>query len=157
MIDCVYYNDNIRCFRDGRVERLNKIFKPSKWKEVENTTFHNRYNSININYKPILRHRIIAFCFLGLDDIVGMKNNDNCIDHINGDRLDNRVANLRITTLQGNQHNQTRAKGYSWSKHAKKWKAYITLNKKKIYLGSYNTEEEARQSYLTAKLKYHIH
>jgi hypothetical protein len=157
-IDCVYYTPEIRCYRDGVVERLNKNFKPPKWTIVENTDNHgNGYNEIGINDKNIYRHRIIAFCFLGLDDIVSAKGADDCIDHINGNRLDNRVANLKITTMQGNNHNQTRAKGYCWNKRYKKYQAQIYLNKKQIHLGYYNTEEEARQAYLTAKLKYHLH
>jgi len=153
-IDCVYYTPEIRCFRDGRVERF---FRNCYWKKVENTDNKYGYNSIKINGKMILRHRIIAFCFLGLDDIVGECGADDCIDHISGNKLDNRVANLRITTHQGNQHNQTRTKGYSWNKKNKKWHAQICLNYKIIHLGYYDTEEDARQAYLTAKLKYHIH
>jgi len=158
MIDCIYYNDFIRCYRDGKVERLNKNFKPPKWKEVENTDNDGHgYNTININGKHIFRHRIIAFCFLGLDDIVSASGADNCIDHINGIPLDNRVDNLKITTQQGNQHNQTRAKGYSWNKQKKKFQAQITVNNKTIHLGYYDTEEDAHQAYLNGKLKYHIH
>jgi len=153
-IDCVYYTPELRCYRNCRVERL---FKRKGWKEVENTANCHGYNIIGINGKNIYRHRLIAFCFLGLNDIVGESGADDCIDHINGIPLDNRVANLRITTMQGNNHNYTRAKGYSWEKVAKKWRAQIQLNNKRIYLGLYDTEEDARQAYLTAKEKYHIH
>jgi hypothetical protein len=48
----------------------------------------------------------------------------------------------------------TNAKGYT--KRKNKWIAQIKLDYKNIYLGSYNTEEEARQAYLLAKEKYHI-
>jgi hypothetical protein len=82
-IDCIYYNDDISCYRNGVVERLDKRFKPPKWKEVENTDNHDGYNSIGINGKNILRHRLIAFCFLGLNDIVSESGADDCIDHIN--------------------------------------------------------------------------
>ena len=125
---------------------------------MENTAnSRNGYNEIGINGKLIYRHRLIAFCFLGLNDIVGEKGADDCIDHINGNKLDNRVANLRITTHQGNNHNRTQAKGYSWHKRDKNWKAQITLNNKTIHVGYYDTEEDAHQAYLTAKEKYHIH
>ena len=70
-IDCAYYNDDIKCYRNGVVERLNKRFKPPKWTLVENTANSaHGYNQININGKMIFRHRIIAFCFLGLENIV---------------------------------------------------------------------------------------
>ena len=157
MIDLVYYNDDIRCYRDGRVERLNQNYKPAKWTIVENTANHSgEYNKIGINGKFILRHRLLAYCFLGLDDIVGERGADDCIDHRYGNKLDNRVENLRITTQQGNQHNQTKAKGYSWNKQNNKYHASIKLNGKDIHLGYYTTEEEARQAYLRGKEKYHI-
>jgi hypothetical protein len=47
-------------------------------------------------------------------------------------------------------------KGYSFDKSSQKWKAKIQVNNKPIYLGYYNTEEEAREAYLTAKRKYHL-
>jgi len=158
-IDCVYYNDFIRCYRDGVVERLNKSFKPPKWTIVENTANdgNDGYNQIRINGKNIYRHRLITFCFLDLENIVSESGADDCIDHINGNKLDNRVVNLKITTMQGNNQNRTRAKGYYWNKDKKKWHAQIYLNYKNIFLGYYTTEEEARQAYLTAKEKYHIH
>ncbi len=154
MIDCVYYNDKIRCFRDGVVERK---YRGCYWKIVENTGNNGRgYNTIEINDKMTKRHRLLAYCFLGLDDIVGEKNNDNCIDHIDNNPLNNSVANLRITTHQGNHFNIPKTKGYCWNKQNKKYQVRIGLNYKNINLGYYDTEEEARQAYLRAKPKYHI-
>ncbi len=77
------------------------------------------------------------------------------IDHINGNPIDNRRCNLRIVTNQQNQFNRHSAKGYSWQKDSKKWKARIVKNKKTIYLGLFNTESEARQAYLSAKQELH--
>jgi len=153
MIDCVYYTHELRCYRNGVVEK----FWKKGWKVVENVDNFCGYNRFRINDKKVLRHRLIAFCFLGLNNIVGKSGGHNCIDHINGDKIYNHIDNLRITTPQGNNQNRKGVKGYNWSKRDKKWNAKITLNNKKIYLGLYNTEEDARQAYLTAKLKYHIH
>jgi len=80
---------------------------------------------------------------------------NNQIDHINGNPSDNRINNLRHVTNQENHFNETKAKGYHWDNKRKKWKSEITLNKKNIYLGRFNTEIEARNAYLEAKLKYH--
>ena len=76
------------------------------------------------------------------------------LDHINLDKTDNRISNLRIVTSQQNRFN-TKAKGCSYHKGNKKWCAEIMLNYKKISLGYFNTEEEARNAYLEAKKKYH--
>jgi hypothetical protein len=78
------------------------------------------------------------------------------VDHINGNTFDNRKSNLRIVTQSVNQHNRITARGYYWSKQTKRWKAQIRVNKKVIYVGSYNTEAEARTAYLEAKKKYHL-
>lgn len=75
------------------------------------------------------------------------------LDHINRDRSDNRLSNLRVVTPQQNGFN-TSSKGYFLQDG--KWRSQITINRKKIHLGYFNTEDEARQTYLIAKEKYHI-
>ncbi len=78
------------------------------------------------------------------------------IDHINGIRDDNRICNLRAVTNQQNSFNRTKAKGYSWDKARNKWVTQIHINGKKIYLGRFDSEEDARTAYLQAKEIYHI-
>jgi hypothetical protein len=80
---------------------------------------------------------------------------DMLVDHQNGNTLDNRKANLRKTTAKVNAHNRTKARGYYWNKKSKKWNASINANHKTMYLGLYNTEDEARAAYLEGKKKYH--
>jgi hypothetical protein len=77
------------------------------------------------------------------------------LDHINRDKTDNKISNLRIVDAQQNSFNKTQ-KGYSWHKRNNKWQSSIRVNKKLIYIGSFDTEEEARNAYLEAKEKYHI-
>lgn len=74
------------------------------------------------------------------------------LDHINRDRLDNRILNLRVSNHQENGFNRN-DKGYYLCKG--KWKSQIVIHYKQIYLGLYDTEEEARNAYLEAKKKYH--
>jgi hypothetical protein len=100
----------------------------------------------NKSYK-LLQHQFIYYTATG--KIVEQ------IDHINGDKTDNRIVNLREVTNQQNQHNQTKAKGYNWNKKANKWQSQIRLNNKKIHLGLFDTEVEARNAYLKAKEVYH--
>jgi hypothetical protein len=78
------------------------------------------------------------------------------VDHINMNKLDNRICNLRNVNRQKNQFNNKKAKGYSWDKNRNKWIAKIGLNGECINLGRFNTEQEARQAYLDAKKIYHI-
>lgn len=59
-----------------------------------------RYRSVVVNHKRYYTHRIVwEMAFGPIPD--GM-----CIDHLDGNGLNNRLANLRITTLSGNQRNR---------------------------------------------------
>ncbi len=77
------------------------------------------------------------------------------IDHVNGLVDDNNHSNLRAVTKSVNQHNQRRAKGYSWSKKTSKWQARIHLAGVLISLGLFDTELDARAAYIRAKREYH--
>jgi hypothetical protein len=78
------------------------------------------------------------------------------IDHLNGKKHDNRIENLRSVTNQQNQWNKINAKGYYYNKRDKVWQSQIKRDGKTKNLGSFDTEEEARQAYLEAKKIYHI-
>ena len=65
------------------------------------------------------------------------------VDHINHNRMDNRKNNLRIVTHKQNNQNRNLSKNYSYRKDKNKWKAYIKIDGKQIFLGYYNTEYEA--------------
>jgi hypothetical protein len=82
------------------------------------------------------------------------------IDHINGTRSDNRIANLREATNSLNQHNRRDMvrkngglKGTSFNKKHGQWKAEIVIEKKLIRLGLFNSEAEAHAAYADAKAK----
>jgi hypothetical protein len=94
---------------------------------------------------------LVGACFLGLN-ILDLEQE---IDHINHNRSDNRVENLRIVTAQQNQWNRKDPKGYYFDKRKKKYHATIIVNWKPIFLGLFNTEEEAHQAYLNAKAIHH--
>ena len=78
-----------------------------------------------------------------------------CIDHINRDRSDNRVENLRAVTAKENGYNRG-AKGYRYDESLGKYKAYIRIDGSYKHLGVHKTEEEAKQAYQNAKKIYHI-
>lgn len=86
------------------------------------------------------------------------------IDHINGNRLDNRMENLRDVTRRVNGQNlrtQFRGKtveaplGVSWHRVCKRWRAMIWDGSKNIYLGLHDTPELAHAAYLEAKRRLH--
>lgn len=75
---------------------------------------------------------------------------DGMVDHKNGDGLDNRRLNLRITDRYGNSRNSRPIrdghKGVYLSKHGR-WKAVIYCNGETHRLGSFDTEEDAARAY----------
>lgn len=108
----------------------------------------------SIHNKPYMAHRIVFAIYTGEWPTL--------VDHINGDKTDNRPSNLRPATPSQNQHNQKLSKrnssgikGVSWSERDKRWCAQITVNKKRINLGSFLTREEAAKASERARTLYH--
>jgi len=81
------------------------------------------------------------------------------IDHVNGNKLDDRRCNLRFVTHRENgQNNKRRREGKTWSKfpgvtwykYDKKWAARIVVGEKSFYLGRFDKEEDAAVVYQNA-------
>lgn len=82
------------------------------------------------------------------------------VDHWDNDPLNNKRSNLRLATRQQNasnrkMHTKNKAGLKGVSRHKDKYQAQIQVNYKKIYLGVYNTPEEAYIAYCEASKKYH--
>lgn len=88
----------------------------------------------------------------------------NEIDHINGVRSDNRIANLRDVSRSMNQQNQRRPQsdnktssylGVSWRTRSSRWRATITIGGKQKDIGLFDTEEAAHEAYKAQKRILH--
>lgn len=79
---------------------------------------------------------------------------DKVVDHKNHNTLDNRKGNLRICTTRQNNWNLKDAKGVYYRKTRNSWRAKIMVNGKSIYLGTYKSEEEAKQARILAEIEY---
>jgi hypothetical protein len=78
------------------------------------------------------------------------------IDHINGNKLDNRLSNLRLATNKENQENRPASKnsssgyrGVTWHKSYKKWMSRICHNGTRETIGFFETAEAAYEAYKT--------
>jgi hypothetical protein len=110
-----------------------------KWKLDENgyAISHDRENRM---------HRFIMGC---------ISHDGKKVDHINHNRLDNRKSiNLRYATHSFNARNTTNHEGtssqyvgVSWCKQNKRWRAGISINKKAIYIGFFDSEKAAHEAY----------
>ena len=85
---------------------------------------------------------------------------DIFVDHINGDKLDNRKSNLRLCSNAENMRNRNAPvnntsgyKGVSWMKTKMKWRARIKVFYKEIWLGLFNSKEDAAKAYNIAAQK----
>lgn len=83
------------------------------------------------------------------------------VDHINGDKLDNRKSNLRVCTVQQNRfnsklssRNKSGKTGVYYARKEQKWVAQIKVNKKCKYLGSFSFFEDAAKVRIAAENKY---
>jgi hypothetical protein len=132
--------------------------KPSnnvKIGSVAGTSHNCGYKIIRINKKQYLSHRLAWLYTYG-------EMPSNLIDHINGDRSDNKLENLRDCNIKQNAHNSiipknntSGIKGVNWHKLANKWRAQIKLNNKNIHLGLFENLELAKIAIIKARNQYH--
>jgi len=104
------------------------------------------YIQVRVNGKKMLLNRLVYFFHHPDWDIYDISS-ENLIDHINQDKLDNNIENLRVTNHSQNGQNRTYYKGKPikgayFDKTVNRWKAYWFVDKKKKCKG-FKTEIEA--------------
>lgn len=112
------------------------------------------YMRVSINNKKCLSHRVI---FLMMNGYL-----PTFIDHINMNRADNRIENLRGCSRQENNRNvscrkssKSGIKNVSWSKSTNKYQVDIMVDSKKKYIGVFEDIELAELVAMEARNKYH--
>lgn len=134
------------------------------WKNKKSSHFNGKvagyenrgYIKIEIDGIEYMAHRIAWKIVTGVDPGVMQ------VDYINGNKIDNRFLNLRLASNAENamnrgtsSRNSSGYKGVSYSKRRKKWVATIRIDGKSIYLGGYQTAEEAHAAYCSAAEQLH--
>ena len=128
----------------------------SKVGDVAGSLRPDSYRQIGIKGRLYLAHRLAILYVHGRFPAVQT-------DHRNGQRNDNRLANLREVSGSGNKQNQRKAHlnntsgllGVSWDARNKAWRAQIMVNGKQINLGNFPAAESAHTAYLRAKRELH--
>ena len=143
------YNRETGVFTWKRHARKNRVGTPAGWK-IQG------YVRIKVNRKYYLAHRLAWFFEYG-------EFPEMFIDHINGDGMDNRIANLRLAGYEINSQNKRTAQrnnkcgflGVSWSSSSNAWRATIKHKGVRTHLGVFKTVEEASAAYIAAKRLLH--
>ena len=112
------------------------------------------YLRISVQSRRYLAHRLAWFYVYGTWP-------EDQLDHINRNRSDNRIANLRDVSHKQNHQNAGKRSdntsghpGVSWHKRDSKWQAQIKHSYKRIHLGYFKTMEEAIAARKAGELKY---
>jgi hypothetical protein len=102
---------------------------------------------INGNRKVMTVHKLVANAF------IDNPNNKKCVDHINNDKLNNNLTNLRYASHTENgqnrlmsKNNTSGAKGIGFNKQVKKWMANIRIDGILIHLGYFDDIEDAKKA-----------
>jgi len=136
------------------------LIRHSNGKAVESKLHKNhRYARVVINNKPYAMHRVIFLYHHGYLPKV--------TDHIDNDRLNNRIENLRSVTHQQNSLNRKRdfnsASPYKGVKPASRprkdgfvpWEVSVSINRRLVHLGTFDDIEVANQVAIAAREKHH--
>jgi hypothetical protein len=114
----------------------------------------NGYVNIKINRIQHKAHRLV---FLMFHDYLPTE-----IDHIDGNKANNSIENLRVATSSQNNHNKRKVKnntsglkGVDFRKAHGKWRARIVTNGKQKHLGYFGSAEEAHDAYCQVAGKYY--
>lgn len=137
----------------SRTDFIGKGFQ-RKAGEVAGSPHNKGYWHIAVDSKRYLAHRLAWLYMTGAWP-------EKSIDHINGDKRDNRWSNLRDVSHFINMQNMHSAKGerpkgdlgVTWRPRFGRWYAQITANGKYRFLGSFKDKQDAINAYLTAKAK----
>lgn len=114
----------------------------------------NGYIQVCLSGTIVLAHRVAWALYYG-DWPTGK------LDHLNGDRTDNRIENLRIATDLENQRNLKRRSdntsghcGVFWNKNTLKWTAAVSVKGRQVYLGSFQELDDAVSARLRASREF---
>lgn len=137
----------------GYADYWNRMWAGKRAGKVEN----NGYVRISLYGRKYQAHQVAAI-------MMGESFEGKEIDHINGDRADNRWANLRVVTKEENMRNQriprnntSGVTGVSWSSKDKKWDVRLMRDGRSIFIGRFEDWFDAVCARKSANNRYDFH
>jgi hypothetical protein len=141
-------------YRDGELYRKIKKSANAMPNQKAGSLQKTGYYAICINYKRQYSHRIIFMMHHGYMP--------EYVDHIDGNRKNNKIENLRDATHSENMCNQklrsdnkSGLKGINWHKAANKWRAFIAFRKKQYHLGLFDNIDDAKKAIDLKRIELH--
>jgi hypothetical protein len=149
--------DNTNNLQTWRDTWNGRAIKNPYWRKVAVCIGKAGYYQCHIGNRNYMIHRIVYFAH-NPEWNIHDGSAKNKIDHEDGNPMNNHISNLRVVTQAQNCQNKI-AKGY-WFDNSKKtckkkWRSFIVVNGKRMHLGRFLTEEEAKQARAEAVMKYH--
>jgi hypothetical protein len=141
---------SVNGYVDYQVSNCGRVRRVKNGRIVQGVITDHGYRRVSIKGKHLRVHRLVAEAFIDNPD------NKLCVDHINGNKLDNAVSNLRWATYQENARNKSRCSTGSsrykgvFKAECNKWRAVICVNGQRRYLGWFDDEREAGLAYNAA-------
>lgn len=134
---------------------LLRKFKGGTTREAGSKKSVEGYTRVSFNGREYPAHRLIWWLVYGsLPSLF--------VDHVNGDKSDNRLSNLRLATDAENKrnvgkrsHNTSGYKGVSWDRANNRWLANASLNGRSVHLGRHATKEAAAEAYKRFAEEHH--
>ena len=144
-------NGLLYCYANGELLFFTDEDNEWKLKGLTACKLAHGYSAVHINGKEIAVHRYLIDA-----------NPEDVVDHINRNKRDNRICNLRAVDKSINAFNcglratNTSGKTGVWvRKDTNKWSAEMKKNGKRITLGSFKTKEEAISAREKGEMKYY--
>lgn len=147
--------------------RTKELHENDRGRRIFNTIYAEKEAFTNINPTGYRRGRIFGKNYLAHRVIWAIHYGEwpkLHIDHINGNKLDNRIENLRDVDNSENQRNHPLRKnnksgvvGVSWDSGCLRWKSQICINGRNTYLGVFKNFEDAKECRRLAEKKHGYH
>lgn len=141
-------------YKDGNLYWSDFSIRPTAKKTSLGSVTKNGYLQVKFFKKQSYVHRLIFLYHHGFLP--------KSVDHINGNKIDNRIENLRsaayfenMMNVKKTSSNKSGYKGVSFNTKRQKWIAQIKRNKEHFYLGEFDTPEKAHEIYCQKAIELH--